>query len=197
MSYTRWKKVEASAKRIKAHKASGKGGLPTEDYQYGGDQLLDKLKGLLTSCWTKGEVPPLGIALVIVMIQYKSKREKPDCSNYEGMILLSIAGKILALVLLHRMIPACAEEVLPGSQCRFRANHGTADMIFFSDAREVQRAEYCTLGSLQRPDESDRRGQQRKVQEHLRVPGEPPRFVAIEHKVYTGQKSQVKHSGEF
>ena len=49
--------------------------------------------------------------------------------NYRGISLLSIAGKILARILLNRILPL-AEEVLPESQCGFRPTRGTTDMVF-------------------------------------------------------------------
>ena len=60
---------------------------------------------------------------------YKNNGEKSDCSNYRGITLLSIAGKILARALLNRLIPTIAQENTPESQCGFRSNRGTADMI--------------------------------------------------------------------
>ena len=47
-----------------------------------------------------------------------------------GITLLSISGKVLAKVLLHRLIPTIAEEILRESQCGFRANRGTMNMVF-------------------------------------------------------------------
>ena len=44
--------------------------------------------------------------------------------------LLSIAGKLLASVLLNRLIPTIAQKNTPESQCGFRSNRVTVDMIF-------------------------------------------------------------------
>ena len=60
---------------------------------------------------------------------YRLHRLKfPSCYRVIG--LFSIAGKILAQVLLNRVIPTIAQEHTPESQCGFRSNRGTADMIF-------------------------------------------------------------------
>ena len=67
---------------------------------------------------------------------YKNKGEKSDCLNYRDTTLLSIASKILARVLLNRLIPTIAQENTPESQCGFRSNRGTVDMIFV--LRQVQ-----------------------------------------------------------
>ena len=51
------------------------------------------------------------------------------CDNYRGISLLAIAGKVLAKIVLNRLKPIL-EEVLPESQCGFRAGRSTSDMIF-------------------------------------------------------------------
>ena len=127
--------VQRAVRKTNSHKAPGIDGLPAEVYKYGGDQLLEKLTSLFTLCWSKGEVP-VDLRDAVIVSLYKNKGEKSDCSNYRGVTLLSTAGKILARVLLDRLIPAIAEEVLPESQCGFRANRGTTDMIFV--LRQIQ-----------------------------------------------------------
>ena len=63
-------------------------------------------------------------------------RRKISCSNYRGITLLSTAGKILARVLLNRLIQTAAQENMPESPCGFRSNRGTVDMIFV--LRQIQ-----------------------------------------------------------
>ena len=91
--------------------------------------LVEKLTNLFSLCWEKG-VAPKDLRDAVIVSLYKNKGDKSDCSNYRGITLLSIAGKILARVFLDRLVPTIAEENLPESQCVFRANRGTADMIF-------------------------------------------------------------------
>jgi len=59
-----------------------------------------------------------------------------DCNNYRGISLLSIAGKILARILLNGLIATVSEDNLPESQCDFRPYRSTVDMIF--TVRQVQ-----------------------------------------------------------
>ena len=61
----------------------------------------------------------------VIISLYKNMGEKSDCSNYRGITLLFIAGKILARVLLNRFIPMIAQENTPESPCGFRSNRGT------------------------------------------------------------------------
>ena len=76
-------------------------------------------------------VLPQDLKDATIVSLYKNKGAKSDCSNYRGITLLSIAGKISCpCPILNRLIPAIAEEVMPESQCGFRANIGTSDIIF-------------------------------------------------------------------
>jgi hypothetical protein len=61
---------------------------------------------------------------------YKNKGSKSDCGNYRGISLLSIAGKILARILLNRLINSVSEHNLPEAQCGFRPGRSTTDMVF-------------------------------------------------------------------
>ena len=97
-------------------------------YQHGGGALLGELQGLFTNCWEKGTLLQDLRDTVIVSL-YKSKEEKSDCSNYQSITLLSIAGKILAHVMLNRLITIIPQENMPESQFGFRSNRGTTDMI--------------------------------------------------------------------
>jgi len=61
---------------------------------------------------------------------YKRKGDKSDCGNSRGTSLLSVAGKVLARVMLQRLLTQVAETVLSESQCGFRRDRSTIDMIF-------------------------------------------------------------------
>ena len=190
--------VQTAVRKTNSHKAPGIDGLPAEVYKYGGDQLLEKLTSLFTLCWSKGEVPGDLRDAVIVSL-YKNKGEKSDCSSYKGVTLLSTAGKILARVLLDRLIPAIAEEVLPESQCGFRANCGTTDMIFVlrqiqEKCREQNMALYAAFMDLTMVFDTVSREGLWRILGKL---GCPPRFLSILQQLHIGQKGQVKHNGEF
>ena len=49
---------------------------------------------------------------------------------YRGISLLSAAGKIFARILLNRLSSHITPEVVPETQCGFRSNRSTVDMIF-------------------------------------------------------------------
>ena len=101
--------------QLKVGKSPGTDGIPAEVYQYEGEAVLHKLQDLRDA---------------VIVSLYKNEGEKSNCSNYRGITLLSIAGQISARVLLNRLIPTIAQGNTPESQCGFRYNRGTADMIF-------------------------------------------------------------------
>ena len=57
-------------------------------------------------------------------------------TNHQGIYLLSIADKILADILLDRLIQHFEQGLLPESQRGFRSERGTTNMIFA--ARQLQ-----------------------------------------------------------
>ena len=68
---------------------------------------------------------------------YKRKGNPLVCDNHRGISLLSIAGKILAKILLNRLNAHLDQAgLIPESQCGFRKDRGTIDMIF--TARQLQ-----------------------------------------------------------
>ena len=68
---------------------------------------------------------------------FKRKVNPQLCDNHRGISLLSIAGKVLARVLLNRLNEHLEQSgLLPESQCGFRKDRVTIDMIF--TARQLQ-----------------------------------------------------------
>ena len=124
---------EAALKSFHPFKAPGPDNISLELIKHGGSPLKTRIFLLLLRIWEKEEVPSnLRDANVVTI--YK-KWDKSVCGNYRGISLLSITGKILARILLNRLLTV-SEEILPESQCGFRANRGTIDMIF--SARQIQ-----------------------------------------------------------
>ena len=76
--------------------------MPREVYKAGGPIMLQRLTQLFQSVWIAGEVPQQFKDASIVH-NYKRKGNRQACDNHRGISLLSIAGKILARVLLNRL----------------------------------------------------------------------------------------------
>ena len=110
-------------------------GIPVEIFKSAGPVALEALHSLLTSIWEEEDVPKEFRNATFVSL-FNNRGSKTDCGNYRGISLLSVAGKILARVILNRLITNISEENLREAQCGFRPNRSTTDMIF--TVRQVQ-----------------------------------------------------------
>jgi hypothetical protein len=127
--------VQKAIKQFSHGKAPGSDAIPAEVYMSGGPALVEKLTSLFRSIWEAGVIPQQLKDANMVHL-YKRKGNRQQCDNHRGISLLSIAGKILARVLLNRLLKHLEQGLLPESQCGFRSQRGTVDMIFA--ARQLQ-----------------------------------------------------------
>jgi hypothetical protein len=110
-------------------KSPGKDGIPSELLKVSKDTVFfQHLFELLCQCWEEGRVPQEMRDSNIVTL-YKNKGDRSDCNNYRGISLLCVVGKAFARVVLSRL-QLLAARVYPESQCGFRAERSTVDMIF-------------------------------------------------------------------
>ena len=118
-------------KLLSSGKAQGSDAIPAEIYIAGGPPVAEKLS-YFTLCEEKK--PSLKNSRMQQLSTYSNPQ---DCDNPLGISLLSIAGKILARVLLNRLNEHLEQSgLLPESQCGFKKDRGTIDMIY--TARQLQ-----------------------------------------------------------
>jgi hypothetical protein len=77
--------------------------------------------------WNKEELPHQWEESIVVPIHKKG--DKTDCSNYQGISLLSTSCKILMYILLTTLTPY-ADEIVGDHQCVFRRNSSMTDQVF-------------------------------------------------------------------
>lgn len=111
---------------MRNNKATGPDGIPAEILKAGGANLHQHMYVLIKKIWDL-EMIPLDLRDALIVILFK-KGDKADCGNYRGISLLSTTGKIIACIILKRLLPL-SEQILPES-CGFRPARGTTDMIF-------------------------------------------------------------------
>ena len=87
---------------LKNKKSPGPDGVPGEVLRHGGTELHQKLYQLITAVWEAEDVPQQWKDARIVSI-YKRKGDRATCGNSRGISLLSVAGKVLAKILLTRL----------------------------------------------------------------------------------------------
>ncbi len=111
-------------------KAPGKDGIPAEIYKALGPKAKQALHDILLSIWNEEEMPPDLRDATIVSL-YKNKGSRSECGNYRGIALQSIAGKILARILLNRLV-----KKISGSSVWILSGRSTVDMVFA--VRQIQ-----------------------------------------------------------
>ena len=184
-------------KQIKCGKAAGVDGIPPEAWKHGGPALHCKLHEIFLCCWEQGKLPQdLRDAVIITL--YKNKGENSNCDNYRGITLLSIAGKILARILLNRLVPTIAEDNTPESQCGFRQNRSTTDTVFVlrqlkEKCREQNKGLYVSFVDLTKAFHTVSRKGMWQIMERL---GCPPRFLNMVIQLHDDQRGQVRLNGD-
>jgi len=109
--------LEKAMRTTRNGKAPGQDGIAAEVLKYAGTRLKEKLLELYNTCLEEMALLQNFKDALIVII-YKKKGERSECGNHRGISLLSIAGKMLAKIVLNR-IRSISEDVLPESQCGF------------------------------------------------------------------------------
>ena len=190
--------VKKAISQLSDGKAPGRDCIPAEIYKCGGEVLVERLTELFKLIWEKKALPQDFKDASIVHL-YKKKGNRQACDNHRGISLLSIAGKILARVLLNRLNAHLEKGYLPESQCGFRANRGTIDMIFA--ARQLQEkcmekrvALYTTFVDLTKAfDTVSREG----LWQIMAKFGCPDTFVSIVRQFHDGMMVSVRDNGEY
>lgn len=97
-----------------------------EEVQHSVDEIY-LMHDFIANVWRGIEVPKDWRDAIIIHL-YKGKVTRKLCGNSRGITLLSVAGKILAFVLILNQ--SIVDNILPESQCGFCPHRGSADMIF-------------------------------------------------------------------
>ena len=120
---------------------------------------------------------------------FKRKGNPQVCDNHRGISLLSIAGKILARVLLNRLNEHLEQSgLLPECQCGFRKDRGTIDMIFtarqLQEKWQEQNVDLCmTFVDLPKAFDTVSRGRLSNIMAKF---GSPTKFIAMVRQFHVG-----------
>ena len=190
--------VTKATEQLSCGKAPGRDGIPAEIYKYGGSTLLERMTDLFNLIWRAKKLPQALKDATIVHL-YKRKGNRLACDNHRGISLLSIAGKILARVLLNRLNEHLEDGLLPESQCGFRTNRGTIDMIFAARQLQEKAVEhhvglYTTFIDLTKAFDTVSREGLWKIMAKF---GCPDTFIAIVREFHEGMQAAVQDNGTF
>ena len=176
-------------------KAPGSDGIPPEVIKCGKNVLAAHMHNLLCKCWEEGTIPQDMRDANIVTL-YKNKGDRGDCNNYRGISLLSIVGKVYARVVLNRL-QKLADRIYPESQCGFRANRSTIDMIFSirqlqEKCKEQQKPLFMAFIDLTKAFDLVSRDGLFKVLVKI---GCPPKLLRITQSFHDDMKGTVQFDG--
>ena len=119
--------VSDAVKRLKNRKSPGVCLITAEMLKFGGSALIKWLHQIITIVWRTEQSPQDWKDSIIVNI-FK-KNDIKECGNYRGISLLSVPGKVYALILLDKL-SARMEATVSENQAGFRRGRGTSDHLF-------------------------------------------------------------------
>ena len=183
---------------LSSGKAPGTDAIPAELYKAGGLPMAEKLTELFQCMWRKEAIPQDFKDASIIHL-YKRKRNPQVCDNHRGISPLSIAG-ILSIILLNRLkVHLDKAGLIPESQCGFRKDGGTIDMIL--TARQLQEKcqehnvdLYMTIVDLTKAFDAVSRDWLWKIMAKLCC---PPRYIAMVRQFHDGMQARVQNDGEY
>ncbi|CAG2233652.1 unnamed protein product [Mytilus edulis] len=114
-------------KSLKNGKSPGHDNLNAELFKVDPELAAEILQSLFTSIW-EGKIIPDDWTKGII-IKLAKKGALSDCNNWRGITLLSIPSKIMAKIIIQRIIDAIDKQ-LREEQAGFRKGRGCIDQIF-------------------------------------------------------------------
>ena len=144
--------------------------------------------------WREGRAPLDWQTGIVVPIFKKGDRR--ECSNYSGIILLSLRGKVYAKVL-ERKCRTIVESKIQDTQCDFRPGRGTTDQLFtlrqvFEKASEFAKSFYTAFIDLEKAYDRVPRDLLWSVLKEYGIRGP---FLAAIRSLYNDCKSHVRING--
>jgi len=184
--------VRKALGQLKDGKAPGVCGVYVEMLKAGGEATLRWLHTLICSVWNTGVIPTDWKRGLVVPI-WKGKGNARECSNYRGVTLLSVPGKVFARVLLNRIRQQLLDHQRP-EQSGFTPKRSTVDRILAlrvltERLREYDRAVIAAYIDFMKAFDSVSREALWKL---LELRGIPPRLVSLISALYSGTESAVK-----
>jgi len=129
---------------------------------------------------------------------YKKKGDWAICVNSRAASLLSVAGKLLARLMLIRLLTYVVDTVVPETQCGFRRARSATDMIFIArllqeKCREQHRDLFIAFIDLTKAFDTVNCDLLWRV---LGKFGCPPHFLSILREFHTDMSASVVQGGE-
>ena len=112
--------------QLKKGKASGPDNIPAEALKADTNTIVEMLHPLFKKIWQEKQVPAEWKEGYLIKLPKKG--DLSNCSNYRGITLLPVPGKVFSRILLNRMKDA-VDPLFRDQQAGFRRNRSCTDQI--------------------------------------------------------------------
>ena len=149
------------------------------------------MHGLILKVWRQEHVPEDWRDAVVIPLFKKGDRKV--CDNYRPISLLSVAGKVLVMILEKRMREIIEPQLAEG-QCGFRRDRGTVDQIFVTRMISEMAVQhrvmlYASFVDLSKAFDSVPRD---KMWDMLRQLGIPEKLIRLVQELYRDLQARVR-----
>lgn len=183
---------------MKNRRAPGICDITTEMLKAGGTTTAIWLTNVFNTVWST-EIIPDNWRKGLILPFWKRKGDLHDCSNYRGITLLSIPGKLFCRILINRARPALMHHRRP-QQAGFTPGRGTTDHIstvrlLIEKAHEFRRNHDLCLAfiDLKAAFDSVNRDSIWLVLKSINVPDKIVRLLKL---IYSDTESSVRINGK-
>ena len=186
--------IRQAIKKLKSGKAPGPDDIPAEALKADVETTVELLHPLFQKIWEEEQVPTEWKEGLLIKLPKKGNLS--SCSNYRGITLLSIPGKVFNRILLGRM-QAAVDTKLRDQQAGFRKDRSCTDQIatlriILEQSLEWNSPLYVNFIDYEKAFDSVDRESLWKLLRHY---GVPTKITSIIKNSYEGLKCRVIHRG--
>ena len=187
--------IRKAIKQLKNGKAAGTDEIAAAALKVDPEMLAEMLYGLFDKIWEEEEIPLEWKEGLLIKIPKKG--DLGLCSNYRGITLLSVPGKVLNRVILERL-KGPVDRTLRDQQAGFRPgrsciNQITTLRIIVEQSIEWNSPLYVNFVDYEKAFDSLDRESLWKLLRHY---GAPMKFVNLIRNSYEGLSCRVVHEGK-
>ena len=190
-----FEEIRKAIKTLRNGKAAGPDGIPAEAMKSDIETTVKILHSLFSKIWEKEEVPAQWKEGLVIKLPKKG--DLRDCSNYRGIMLLSVPGKVLNRILLERMKEA-VDPKLRDQQAGFRRNRSCVDQIaslriIVEQSLEWNSPLYINFIDFEKAFDSVDRETLWKLLRHY---GVPEKMISLIRCTYQDMNCRIVHAGQ-
>ena len=187
--------IREAIKMLRNGKAAGSDEIPAEAIKADLDTAVSVLHSLFGKIWEEGKVPAEWREGLIIKLPKKG--DLRECSNYRGIMLLSVPGKVFNRILLER-IKEAVDPKLRDQQAGFRRNRSCADQIatlriIVEQTSEWNSPLYINFIDYEKAFDSVDRETLWKLLRHY---GIPEKITSLIKCIYKDMNCKVNHAGQ-